>query len=129
MATATARPRAPRSISAGSTRLTNALAPKKAPAPRLPRFGFIFAVSGLMFRPSLYAICIVLSMTSLSACHSSASQPTDTDTPLAKRKALLMFKRTPELRTQVKKDPVAEYKIRTDDKLNEQYFSVRLYET
>jgi hypothetical protein len=68
-------------------------------------------------------------MTSLSACHSSASQPTDTDTPLAKRKDLPMFKRNPELRTQVKKEPVAEYKIRTDDKLNEQYFSVRLYET
>lgn len=40
-----------------------------------------------------------------------------------------MFKRNPELRTQVKKEPVAEYKIRTDDKLNEQYFSVKLYET
>jgi hypothetical protein len=68
-------------------------------------------------------------MTSLSACHSSASQSTDTDTPLAKRKDLPVFKRNPELRTQVKKEPVAEYKIRTDDKLNEQYFSVRLYET
>ncbi len=40
-----------------------------------------------------------------------------------------MFKRNPELRTQVKTEPIAEYKIRTDDKLNEQYFSVKLYET
>jgi hypothetical protein len=69
-------------------------------------------------------------MTSLSGCHSSTpGQTTDTDTPLAKRKDLPMFKRNPELRAQVKKGPVAEYKVRTDDKLNEQYFSVRLFET
>jgi hypothetical protein len=40
-----------------------------------------------------------------------------------------MFKRNPELRDHVKKEPVAEYKVRTGNKLNELYFTVRLYET
>lgn len=40
-----------------------------------------------------------------------------------------MFKRNPEHRDHVKKDPVAEYRVRTDDPLNEMYFTVRLYET
>jgi len=40
-----------------------------------------------------------------------------------------MFKRNPELRTHVKKEPVAEYKVRTDNSLNDMYFSVSLYET
>jgi hypothetical protein len=85
-----------------------------------------------MFRPSLSAILTALlfpTTIALSACHSSGGQPAETDTPLAKRKDLPVFKRNPEFRTQVKKEPVAEYKVRTDDKLNEQYFSVRLYQT
>lgn len=40
-----------------------------------------------------------------------------------------MFKRNPELREHVKKEPVAEYRVRTDNRLNDMYFSVRLYET
>jgi hypothetical protein len=77
-----------------------------------------------MFRPSAILICLI----GLSACHSSTgSRPSGTDT--AQNQDLSTFKRNPELRTQVKKEPVAEYKIRTDDKLNEQYFSVKLYET
>ncbi len=40
-----------------------------------------------------------------------------------------MFKRNPERRAHVREEPVAEYKVKTDDKLNDQYFSVRLYET
>jgi hypothetical protein len=85
-----------------------------------------------MFRPTLSGIltCLILPTSiALSACHSSGGQAAETDTPLAKRKDLPTFKRNPEFRTQVKKEPVAVYKIRTDDKLNEQYFSVRLYET
>jgi hypothetical protein len=87
-----------------------------------------------MFRPFFSATCLISIvlplMTSLSGCHSSTpGQTTDTATPLAKRKDLPTFKRNPEWRAQVKKGPVAEYKVRTDDKLNEQYFSVRLFET
>jgi len=65
---------------------------------------------------------------SSAACNSSSSQPADTDTPLAKRPDL-MFKRQPEARENVKKEAIAEYRIRTDNKLNELYFTVKLYET
>lgn len=79
-----------------------------------------------MFRPFLSVILI--SLVTLSACHSSTSGPS-TDTDTAQHRDLPTFKRNPELRTEVKKEPIAEYKIRTDNKLNELYFSVRLYET
>jgi len=66
----------------------------------------------------------------LSACHSLSGDPSAaTDSPAVKRRALPMFKRNPEFRTRVKKDPVDEYRIRTENSLNEMYFSVRLYET
>jgi hypothetical protein len=79
---------------------------------------------------ALFTSMILASMTSLSGCHSSnGGQTAESDTPLANRKDLPLFKRNPETRAQVKKEPIAEYKVRTDDPLNEQYFSVRLYET
>ena len=40
-----------------------------------------------------------------------------------------MFRRNPEFRGHVKKEPVAEYRVKTDNPLNDLYFSVRLYET
>jgi len=81
--------------------------------------------------PGLLLITILLATTILPACNSSttAAQATDNDTPLAKRRDLPMFKRNPEFRTNIKKDAVAEYKVKTDNKLNDMYFSVRLYET
>ena len=39
------------------------------------------------------------------------------------------IKPNPPLRDNVKKTPVAEYKVRTENKLNELYFSVQIYET
>lgn len=81
---------------------------------------FIFSAITLVL-PAIFA---------LSSCHSAASEPgVATDTPAVRHPALPMFKRNPELRTHVKKEPVAEYRIRTDNSLNELYFSVRLYET
>ncbi len=41
---------------------------------------------------------------------------------------LFSFKRNPEFRTQVKKEPVGEYSEKIDNG-NDQYFRVRLYET
>ncbi|MBS1606573.1 MAG: hypothetical protein JST42_28210 [Bacteroidetes bacterium] len=65
-----------------------------------------------------------------SSCRSGSKEPAATpDSPAAKRPALTMFKRNPERRDHVKKDPVAEYRVRTDDPLNEMYFSVRIFET
>jgi hypothetical protein len=75
----------------------------------------------------------VLSLVStfvLPGCHSSAKAPDATiDSPAAARPALPMFKRNPEFREHVSKDPIAEYKVKTDSKLNDMYFSVQLFET
>jgi hypothetical protein len=66
----------------------------------------------------------------LSACRSHAGSPAGTaDTPARAAPALPMFKRNPEFRSHVKKEPVAEYREKTDNRLNDLYFSVRLYET
>lgn len=73
---------------------------------------------------------VILVIFSFTACHSPSGEPdAATDSPAVKRRSLPMFKRNPELRTQVKKEPVDEYRVRTDNSLNEMYFSVRLYET
>jgi hypothetical protein len=42
--------------------------------------------------------------------------------------ALPMFKRNPEMRQHVSSEPVAEYRVKTNEKLD-RYFSVRLFET
>ncbi|MDO6431391.1 hypothetical protein Q4E93_12375 [Flavitalea sp. BT771] len=73
---------------------------------------------------------VILAIFILPACHAPSGAPdAATDSPAAKRRALPMFKRNPEFRAQVKKEPVDEYRVRTDNSLNEMYFSVRLYET
>ena len=87
----------------------------------------------IMFRSTLLALAgaIVLSaMFTFSACHSAATGEADTtNTSMAKRRDLPTFTRNPEFRTHVNKEPVAEYKVRTDNPLNDMYFSVRLYQT
>ena len=77
---------------------------------------------------------LVLSSFLLSICFSACHSPSAPATPAAgdpgpAKTPLPMFKRNPENRDLVKKEPVAEYRVRTDDRLNEQYFTVRLYET
>jgi hypothetical protein len=86
-----------------------------------------------MFRSILLALAgaIVLSaMLTFSACHSATTGEADTTyTSMAKRRDLPTFTRNPEFRAHINKEPVAEYKVRTDNPLNDMYFSVRLYET
>jgi hypothetical protein len=66
----------------------------------------------------------------LCSCKSGTKDPASgPDSSAAGRPALPLFKRNPEKRDHPKKDPVAEYRVRTNDSLNEMYFSVRLYET
>jgi hypothetical protein len=66
----------------------------------------------------------------LPACHSGAGgTATATDGVNSSHSGSAAFKPNPEFRTHVKKEPVAEYRVRTDDSLNDFYFSVRLYET
>jgi hypothetical protein len=65
----------------------------------------------------------------LSGCHSSVAGHVASADSVSRPAALPMFKRNPEFRAHVKKEPVAEYRVKTDNKLNDLYFSVRLYET
>ena len=80
--------------------------------------------------------CIVgfffsLFITIFPSCHSSSSEQPASKESAADKKAVPppMFRRNAEKREHVREGPVAEYKVKTDDKLNDQYFSVRLYET
>jgi len=74
---------------------------------------------------------LLLAIAALPSCHSStAPAPAPaTDTPLAQRRDLPLFKRNPETRAHVKKEPVAEYRVKTENQLNDLFFTVRLYET
>jgi hypothetical protein len=72
----------------------------------------------------IFAFAIVF-----SGCHSSAADHPGNVDSVSKPPALATFKRNPELRAHVKMQPVAEFREKTDNKLNDLYFSVRLYET
>ena len=77
---------------------------------------------------ALTPVVLALAFTGfLSSCHSSGpAAPTDST---GNKRVLSNYKPNPEDRSAVKKEPVAEYRVRTEDKLNESWFSVRLYET
>jgi hypothetical protein len=79
-----------------------------------------------MIRSMAFALGVTFT---LSACHSPAPAPATTDSAAARRSPLPTFRRNPGHRAHVKKEAVAEYKVRTANALNELYFSVTLYET
>ncbi len=80
-----------------------------------------------MFRPTLASsFCpIIVTLSALSmilalpACQTHGGEPATATDSLPKHGTLATFKRNPEFRAHVKKDPVAEYRIRTDNPLNE----------
>lgn len=74
-------------------------------------------------------VLAVATTLAFSACHSGGTKDAVADSTATSKPALPTFTRNPEFRDHVKKEPVAEYKVRTENKLNELYFSVRLYET
>jgi len=91
-----------------------------------------------MIRPSRSQFILSLSTSTVVAlifsfgCHSSAPGSPDAgkaDSPAEAARTLPMFKRNPEFRDHVKKEPVAEYREKTDNRLNDMYFSVQLFET
>ena len=82
-----------------------------------------------MFRHLSAVFTLSLMTMTFSACHSSSRDPVATTDSTAAGPVLPIFKRNPEFRAHVKKEPVAEYRVRTENRLNELYFSVRLYET
>ena len=83
-----------------------------------------------MFRLLSVGVFSLISTFVLLGCHSSVKGPeAAVDSPPAARPVLPMFKRNPEFREHVSKEPVAEYKVKTSSKLNDMYFMVELYET
>lgn len=84
---------------------------------------------GIMFQSRSVVTVALSAAVTFSACHSPAPAPVTTDSAGAKRPALPLFRRNPEHRVHVKKEAVAEYKVRTANTLNELYFTVSLYET
>lgn len=84
-----------------------------------------------MKRP--FILAVVLISLYATSCHSNAGDTVKTgqDTIMVDpdHPALPPFKKNPEFRAHVKKEPVAEYKAKTPDPLNSSYFTVSLYET
>src|ERR1035438_3997760 len=80
-------------------------------------------------RKNIVAFLFICLSVSFFSCHSNnqnnQSQTDSTGKPVIINPA----NDIPELRNEVKTEPVAEYKEKTDNPLNELYFSVKLYET
>lgn len=59
----------------------------------------------------------------------SGPEKKDEAQPATEQKVLNPANNIPEERTEVKEEPVASYSVKTDDPLNDFYFSVKLFET
>jgi len=63
------------------------------------------------------------------SCHSKNQNSAQQDDSTAKPKIINPTNDVPSDRKEIKKEPIAEYKEKTDNPLNDWYFSVKLYET
>lgn len=83
-----------------------------------------------MQRIGTFILLLTLS-TYFQSCHSHAADNSASivDSSAIRSTGTIISTHNPEFRKEVKKAAVAEYKERTDDKLNEFYFAVRLFET
>jgi hypothetical protein len=78
----------------------------------------------------LVAFILLLTACSyLQCCHSSTNNTAQTSDSTSGKSSGANIIHNPEFRKTVRKDAVAEYKEKTDDRLNDWYFSVRLFET
>jgi hypothetical protein len=82
-------------------------------------------------KSTVFVFFSLLISTFFSACHSNTGNNTSSDSLAATGKKAGDVKsiHNPEFRKDVKKEAVAEYKERTDNRINDWYFSVRLFET
>ncbi len=64
----------------------------------------------------------------LFSCHSNNQQTTNSDS-INKPTVINPTNNVPEFRKDVKADPIDQYKEKTDNPLNDWYFSVKLFET
>lgn len=88
----------------------------------------IFAenVQHTIMRTILFALSCCL----LGSCGPTGTQPKSANTDSTQESAIVnAAARIPLFRDTVQKTPVAEYQVKTDNPLNDWYFSVRLYET
>jgi hypothetical protein len=83
-----------------------------------------------MQRIVAFILLLTLS-TYFQSCRSRAADNSvpNADSMATKPAAAIISAHNPEFRAAVKKGAVAEYKGKTDDKLNDFYFAVRLFET
>jgi DNA polymerase-3 subunit epsilon len=78
----------------------------------------------------LIALSILILSFYFISCHSQAAGPTASNADSGAVKPPIEAIHNPEFRQQVKKEPVAEYKEKANDRLNANwFFSVRIYET
>jgi len=71
-------------------------------------------------------IPVILILIGFQRCHNNHNA---SSTKNSADSAIYPSDTIPVFRKQIKKDPVAEYRIRTDNPLNDWYFSVRMFET
>jgi hypothetical protein len=75
-------------------------------------------------------ILFVLSCYLMAGCGQTGNHPTTQKTDSTGDPTVVKAANTiPPFRDTVQKEPVAEYRVKTDNPLNDWYFSVRLYET
>jgi hypothetical protein len=65
----------------------------------------------------------------LSSCQPNNKQSSDNDSSANKPVIINPTNNVPQLRSVVKTEPIDQYKEKTDNPLNDWYFSVKLYET
>jgi hypothetical protein len=80
-------------------------------------------------KATFIASCFLLSAFYFSSCHSNNQNNPDQTDSAAKPVVVNPTNNVPEFRKEISKDVVAEYKEKTDNPLNDWYFSVKLYET
>lgn len=74
-------------------------------------------------------LCCLLAAGCRETTPDSAIKQADASAQHAPANKAPAVKKIPEYRSNVKTEPVAEYKVRTDNPLNDWYFSVKVYET
>jgi hypothetical protein len=91
---------------------------------------FAYYKTGIFFMKKFvfifFAACIV---TAIISCHSGNSTANGTDSSANKPVVINPTNDIPEFRKDIKTEPVDQYKERTDNPINDWYFSVKLYET
>jgi hypothetical protein len=74
-------------------------------------------------------LIVVTAMLTLAACQQQAKEEKKEEATEAKKEQVSATEKIPLTRDSVSKQPVAQFSQKTDNPLNDWYFSVKLYET